>query len=214
MLRNSTATEGCQLFLTKPLGVGILATAQKEDPRTQKMPGSPRELCVQLNQVGSAFPDIRGVRAVTDVTGFGLFGHLLEICRGSKPGQTRLWTGSPFPEAEKYRLQGSMPGGTLQLDSYGEHLPGLVNSNFITVAIPKPVADCWSPSEPAAIDAFLFCALSSGLQLTGFGEMKSPAAQWVSFDACKTCAGFLQRKRFDCSRNTMHNRTARALIPA
>ncbi|MCB1696079.1 MAG: selenide, water dikinase SelD [Halioglobus sp.] len=183
VLRNSTATEGCQLFLTKPLGVGILATAQKKKILDPKDAGLAEGVMCQLNQVGSAFSDIRGVRAMTDVTGFGLFGHLLEICRGSKLSAKLDFDKVPLiPEAEKYRLQGSIPGGTLRnFDSYGEHLPGLSEQQLHYGCDPQTSGGLLVAVEPAAIDAFLSCALSSGLQLTGFGEMKSPAAQWVEF---------------------------------
>lgn len=83
LLRNDTAREGDVVFLTKPLGVGIITTAQKmEKARSEDM-----ELAVKsmsgLNKVGSVLGEVGGVHAVTDVTGFGLFGHAIEMARGS-----------------------------------------------------------------------------------------------------------------------------------
>lgn len=151
ILRNSIATQGCQLFLTKPPGVGIVATAQKKKLLDARDAGLAEGILCQLNQVGGAFSGIRGVCAMTDVTGFGLFGHLLEICRGSKLSARLDFDKVPLIlEAEKYRLQGSIPGGTLRnFESYGEDLPGLSEKQTTTVAIPKPAVDCWSPSNPA-----------------------------------------------------------------
>lgn len=81
--RNNTAKEGDQLFLTKPLGVGILSTAQKrgllKDEHLPVMIGQ----MASLNKMGEELGKIKGVTAMTDVTGFGLLGHLIEIAEGS-----------------------------------------------------------------------------------------------------------------------------------
>jgi selenide,water dikinase len=82
ILRNSTAQVGDRLILTKPLGVGIYSAAFK---RQQLADDCYREMLAstaRLNSAGARLPGIAGVHAVTDVTGFGLLGHLLEMCRG------------------------------------------------------------------------------------------------------------------------------------
>ncbi len=81
--KNNTANEGDLLFLTKPLGVGILSTAQKRDVLKE---GDLKVLIDQmsaLNSVGELLGKIKGVTAMTDVTGFGIAGHLVEIAEGS-----------------------------------------------------------------------------------------------------------------------------------
>ncbi|MBZ0098139.1 MAG: selenide, water dikinase SelD [Taibaiella sp.] len=81
--RNNTAQAGDILFLTKPLGVGVLSTAQKRGLAT---PGERAAMVAQmaaLNKVGEALGKIAGVHAITDVTGFGLLGHLTEMAGGS-----------------------------------------------------------------------------------------------------------------------------------
>ena len=86
VLRNSTARAGDSIILTKPLGVGIYSAALKP----QKLHASDYEdmlkSMTQLNAVGAEMPEIDGVHAMTDVTGFGLLGHLLEMCRGASLG--------------------------------------------------------------------------------------------------------------------------------
>jgi selenide,water dikinase len=81
--KNSDAKAGDKLILGKPLGVGILAAAVKKD----KIDGDGyRELIAnttQLNTPGAALSGLDGVHALTDVTGFGLLGHTLELCRGA-----------------------------------------------------------------------------------------------------------------------------------
>ena len=80
--KNNTAQEGDLLFLTKPLGVGVLSTAQKrgliKDEHVRVMISQ----MTQLNKVGEALGKMEGVTAMTDVTGFGLLGHLIELAEG------------------------------------------------------------------------------------------------------------------------------------
>lgn len=81
--KNNTAQEGDWIFLTKPLGVGILSTAHKrgllKDEHLQIM----IEQMTSLNKIGAELGNIKGVSAMTDVTGFGLLGHLIEMTEGS-----------------------------------------------------------------------------------------------------------------------------------
>ena len=89
--RNSDAQAGDVLVLGKPLGVGILSAALKKG--LLDAPGYAEMIrhTTQLNRVGTALAALDSVHAMTDVTGFGLAGHLLEICRGSKlDAQVRL----------------------------------------------------------------------------------------------------------------------------
>jgi selenide,water dikinase len=84
--RNSTARAGDVLILGKPLGVGILSAALKKGKLSTAGYEQMMALTTQLNTPGLNLAELPGVHAMTDVTGFGLAGHLLEICRGSKLG--------------------------------------------------------------------------------------------------------------------------------
>jgi selenide, water dikinase len=81
--KNNTAEEGDILFLTKALGVGILSTAQKRSVLKEEDLKILIEQLTTLNSVGEELGKIKGVTAMTDVTGFGLAGHLIEIAEGS-----------------------------------------------------------------------------------------------------------------------------------
>jgi selenide,water dikinase len=81
--RNSRAQEGNLLILGKPLGVGILSAAFKKDLLDLAAYRALIDATTQLNVPGMELGDLPGVHAMTDVTGFGLLGHLLEMCRGS-----------------------------------------------------------------------------------------------------------------------------------
>ena len=81
--RNNTAREGDLLFLTKPLGVGILSTAGKRNLLTAEQNSEMINQMGELNIIGEKLGAISSVRAMTDITGFGLIGHLIEMAEGS-----------------------------------------------------------------------------------------------------------------------------------
>lgn len=81
--KNNTAKEGHVLFLTKRVGVGILSTAQKRNVLKEEDFKGLLEQLTSLNAVGELLGKIKGVSAMTDVTGFGLAGHLTEMAEGS-----------------------------------------------------------------------------------------------------------------------------------
>lgn len=122
--QNNTAKAGCKLYLTKKLGVGILTTAQKQKKLKPEHEGLAVEVMCQLNKIGAEVADIAGVTAMTDVTGFALLGHLIEMCEGSGVKAKIKFDAIPFLEPVKeYLALGCVPGGTLRnFDSYGEKL--------------------------------------------------------------------------------------------
>jgi selenide,water dikinase len=81
--KNNTATADCLLYLTKPLGVGIITTAQKRGLAEAHDVEEAVKWMTELNTLGYEFGKLDYVKALTDVTGFGLLGHLLEVCEGS-----------------------------------------------------------------------------------------------------------------------------------
>jgi selenide,water dikinase len=81
--RNNTAQEGDYLFITKPIGVGILATALKRGLLKEEHYKILLHQMTTLNKTGEALGNVDGVHAMTDVTGFGLLGHLIEMAEGS-----------------------------------------------------------------------------------------------------------------------------------
>jgi len=81
--KNNTAEEGDLIFLTKPLGVGILSTAQKRGLLKEEHLKVMIEQMTTLNKIGEKLGKIKAVTALTDVTGFGLLGHIIEMAEGS-----------------------------------------------------------------------------------------------------------------------------------
>ena len=81
--RNNTAKAGDWILLTKPIGTGILSTAQKRGKLGQEHLSKLVDQLTSLNKAGTSLGKIDGVSAMTDVTGFGLLGHLIEMAEGS-----------------------------------------------------------------------------------------------------------------------------------
>ena len=111
--QNSTATPGCRLYLTKPLGVGILSTAGKRGILREEDAAVALKSMTTLNRLGETFGQTPGVTAMTDVTGFGLLGHLTEMCEGSRLSAIIDFEKVPvIPSLSRYIDSGCIPGGT------------------------------------------------------------------------------------------------------
>lgn len=111
--QNNTAKEGDLLFITKPLGVGILSTAQKRNVLAEEHEALLLNQLMQLNKVGAVLGKIDGVHAMTDVTGFGLLGHLIEMADGSDLSAEIYYSKLPIIEAAKtYLAQRIVPDAT------------------------------------------------------------------------------------------------------
>lgn len=122
--KNSSARAGDVLILGKGLGVGVLAAALKKGVLSAEGYVQLIATTTQLNTVGSALAALEDVHALTDVTGFGLLGHLLEMCRGSGLGAGLQFEQIPFLSAAlPLAQQGCGPGATgRNLASYGHEV--------------------------------------------------------------------------------------------
>jgi selenide, water dikinase len=111
--QNNTAQEGDYLFLTKPLGVGILSTAQKRGLLKPEHLPAMTEQMTSLNKMGEELGKIKGVTAMTDVTGFGLLGHLMEMAEGSGLSAEIYYDKLPVaPGVKEYIAQRIFPDAT------------------------------------------------------------------------------------------------------
>ena len=119
--QNSTATPGCRLYLTKPLGVGILSTAQKKGLLRSEDQAIALRSMTMLNKAGEEFGKLGYVKALTDVTGFGLLGHLSEMCEASGLAAIIEFDKIPVIESlQGYLAQNCVPGGAVRnWKSYG-----------------------------------------------------------------------------------------------
>jgi selenide,water dikinase len=137
--RNSTAIAGCRLYLTKALGVGILSTAQKKGLLDQEDAAIALKSMTTLNKLGHALGSLDGVKAMTDVTGFGLLGHLAEMCEGSGLSATIEFDKVPvIPSVHGYLEKDCIPGGTgRNWASYGNKISLQTNQQKHILADPQ-----------------------------------------------------------------------------
>jgi selenide,water dikinase len=94
--QNNTAREGDLIFITKPLGVGILTTAEKREVLQPGHSGLAVAQMIQLNSIGMLLGAKTYVTALTDITGFGLAGHLIEMCEGATLSAEIFWSHIPL----------------------------------------------------------------------------------------------------------------------
>jgi selenide,water dikinase len=120
-LTNAGAMPGDLLVLTKPIGTGIVATAIKRGEASASAISAATASMAALNRDGAEVAREHGVRALTDVTGFGILGHLSEMCRASGVGADLWFDRLPLlPEAAALARQGVVPGGTKRNLEYVE----------------------------------------------------------------------------------------------
>ena len=122
--KNSTAHEGDLLFITKPIGVGTLATAQKRGVLKEEHYNAFIAQLTQLNKIGELLGNVTGVTAMTDVTGFGLAGHLIEMADGSGLSADLYYSKIPVIDgANEYLAQRMVPDATYRnWNSYGNKI--------------------------------------------------------------------------------------------
>lgn len=123
MLTNADARPGDLLVLTKPLGTGIATTGIKRGLVSDSLTNQVTELMQTLNTVGSELAEQALLRAATDVTGFGLLGHLASLCRASGVGAEVAAADVPALDEEILRLiaRDCIPGGTrTNLETVGD----------------------------------------------------------------------------------------------
>ena len=119
--RNADARAGDLLVLGKPLGVGVLSAALKKGLLDAPGYAEMLRLTTQLNRVGAELGALPGVHAMTDVTGFGLAGHLLEVCRGSGLAAELDWAAVPLIDAAAAHARAGIATGASarNWDGYG-----------------------------------------------------------------------------------------------
>jgi selenide, water dikinase len=170
VMTNAGARPGDHLLLTKPLGTGIIATALKG-----KFSSSEAEECliavmVELNRVGAEVMAEVGARACTDITGFGLLGHALEMANGSKCGMVLRASRVPIlPFALEYARMGLVPAGTYANRNYCQ------NSLTVDPAVPAHLLEILADAQTSgglliSVAADRAAEMLSKLQARGIRE--------------------------------------------
>jgi selenide, water dikinase len=171
--RNGGAAPGAQLYLTKPLGVGILTTAQKKGLLQPEHSHIAPDSMKKLNKIGEKLGALPYVQALTDVTGFGLLGHLGEMADASNASAIVHFDQVPtFDRAilGHYLAQKCIPGGTLRnWDSYGAAVAGADEQHWHLLADPQTSGGLLVAVTLEHCAAFEGFMMESGFDLKPFG---------------------------------------------
>lgn len=164
--KNATASAGAELYLTKGLGVGILSTAQKKGILQPADAAIALKSMVTLNKAGEIFGKTDGVLALTDVTGFGLLGHLAEMCEGSGCAAEIEFDKIPqLTPLQGYLDQQCIPGGAVRnFKSYGHKIAGLDDNRRHILCDPQTSGGLLVAVDPAASLAFGMLMEKSGFE--------------------------------------------------
>lgn len=171
--RNDTAKEGSLLYLTKKLGIGIVTTAQKKGIVREEHLKQAIDTMLTLNKPGAQFGKLNFISAMTDVTGFGLLGHLCEMCEGSGLSAEIEFSKVPrFDFLQEYLQQKSTPGGTQRnWDSYGYKISKISDEQRAILADPQTSGGLLVAVDADKKNEFESFASSLGLELQTFGKL-------------------------------------------
>ena len=171
--RNASATAGCELFLTKPLGIGILTTAEKRGILKPEHQHLARDAMCQMNLIGAEFSKLDEVKAMTDVTGFGLLGHLKEVCEGSNlRAEVNFADIQTLDGVRDYIAKGSVPGGTNRnFESYGHLISPLTDEQKAILCDPQTSGGLLVAVELQAIEKIQQIANAMNVPLFRVGRL-------------------------------------------
>ncbi|WP_300599944.1 selenide, water dikinase SelD [Niabella sp.] len=172
--QNATATAGCRLYLTKALGVGVLSTAQKRGVLQPEDAAVALKSMTTLNKPGELLGGLEAVKAMTDVTGFGLLGHLAEMCAGSGVSAVVEFDKVPvIPGIAAYLDQGAVPGGTRRnWASYGQQIGPLTERQQQILADPQTSGGLLVAVSADGTDRFEALMREQGYDLESFGWLQ------------------------------------------
>lgn len=177
--KNNTAKTGDQLYLTKPLGVGMISTAQKRGAAQPDDVTEAVRIMTSLNAVGEVFGTLPYVSAMTDVTGFGLLGHLLEVCEGSQLSAEITYSKIPLiKNLSHYASKMIYPDNTMRnWQSYDGKVTGIGSESLLTLCDPQTSGGLLVCVEENHVHEFERVAYEHGLSLKPFGKLieKTPS---------------------------------------
>lgn len=171
--KNASAEVGSELFLTKPLGIGVLTTAEKKGLLKAEHQNLARDVMCQINLIGAQFSQLADVTAMTDVTGFGLLGHLSEICQGSnvraEVNSAEIHT---LDGVKDYIAQGAVPGGTNRnFDSYGHLISAMSDEQKAILCDPQTSGGLLIAVRPQAVEKVQQIAKQANIPLFRVGRL-------------------------------------------
>jgi selenide,water dikinase len=183
--KNNTAQEGDLLYITKPLGVGIVSTAAKRGLAKQADIDEATSYMCTLNKLGEQLGAMPGITALTDITGFGLLGHLIEMADGSELSATINFDHVPvLPCVKDYLASFIYPDMTMKSYAANASKVTTLNANqLLTLCDPQTSGGLLVAVRPEHQAAFEQVARDFGLQGIAdkpIGKMTSKAEKTVT----------------------------------
>ncbi|WBS05009.1 selenide, water dikinase SelD [Pseudoduganella sp. SL102] len=175
--RNADAKAGDVLVLGKPLGVGVLSAALKKNVLGEEGYAAMIANTTKLNKPGKALSELPGVHALTDVTGFGLLGHLLELARGAGLTAKLAMSQIPLlPGVEQLAHDGYFTGASgRNWEGYGKDVtlsPNITPAQHTLLTDPQTSGGLLVSCDPSAVDAVLAIFRGNGFEAAAvIGEM-------------------------------------------
>lgn len=171
--RNASAVAGCELYLTKPLGIGILTTAEKKGLLKPEHQNLASEVMCQINLIGEKFSEVSEVMAMTDVTGFGLLGHLSEVCQGSNlRAEVDFANIQTLDGTKEYIALGAVPGGTNRnFESYGHLISTMTEEQKAILCDPQTSGGLLVAALPQAVEKLQHFAKEANVSLFYVGRL-------------------------------------------
>lgn len=180
--KNNTAKPGDLLYLTKPIGVGMVTTAQKRGVALPDDMEEAIQVMTQLNTVGYDLGTLPYVHAMTDVTGFGLLGHLLEVCEGSNLSAEIEFSKIPMlKNISHYTSNMIYPDNTMRnWQSYEKKVGGISMESLLTLCDPQTSGGLMISVEATNKHVFEKFMQSKGFDLKPFGRLRDRTSMTIS----------------------------------
>jgi len=179
--KNSSAKAGDLLFLTKPLGIGLVTTAEKFGLAKEEDRKMALELMTTLNSAGALIANLSQVHAITDITGFGLLGHALEMAEGSSLKAVIDYNTIPkIDGCDYYIKQECIPGGTNRnFASYGHKVSPLTFQQRALLCDPQTSGGLLIAVEPGGVEKLMTMAAENSFMLFPIGSLQPLSGEFL-----------------------------------
>ena len=163
--KNKGAQVGDKLFLTKAIGSGVVASALKRGVATQEHVDAAIESMCKLNTIGAELAKISGIHAMTDVTGFGLVGHLIEMCEANSVSANLNYGNLKLlPGVKEYMDKFIFPDNTYRnWNAYEKKVSGVNGPEFIALCDPQTSGGLLISVAPESVDEIVKLFEKNGL---------------------------------------------------
>ncbi|MEO6883042.1 MAG: selenide, water dikinase SelD [Bacteroidia bacterium] len=180
--RNNTAEAENLIYITKKIGVGILSTAEKRGILKEEDKLLGVEQMLKLNKIGTQLGELKGVTAMTDITGFGLLGHLIEMAEGSNLQAEINYSKIPLINGLAfYTSQMCVPDNTFRnWNGYEQKVDGITGESLLSLCDPQTNGGLLISVNPAAKNELEKLFFQNDLQ-----EFITPIGSFKAFDENK-----------------------------